>query len=259
MFIVWGTYVRRKRLGRVADFCQICRGMTAFRLIRVKEIGHLYFIPLSFGKTIGHFRTCEECDVQYNADPAEYQSVQRSRGGDIVDLAEATHPQLGEKYAERFELEDRITTGRLTADERRALIAEPLLLLDPLVVKRCGDVNVDTRTGLTMAFAIAVFVGLLVWASFSSGDMRHMLFMSSWAAGGVGLILSIYSWAGDIRRYIRREIHPKLIRALRSLNPSQAELADVLDRLKASKVKSGKKLRANELYEALRRDAGELA
>ena len=257
--IVWGTYVRRQRLGRVADFCKICRDMTAFRLTRVKQIGHLYFVPLSFGKTIGHFRRCEECGVPYDAHPAEYESVQRSRTGDIVELATATHPQLGEKYAARFELEDRVMSGRLTAEERRALILEPLVLLDPLVETRCANSHIDIRTAITAVISIALFSTMILWADASTGEMREWLFPAAWTIGGVVLLLTMLTWAGDVRRYIRREIHPKLIRALRSLNPSQAELSEVLGRLKASKVKSGRKVRAKELYEALRRDAGELA
>ena len=38
MFISWGTKVASKRLGRVADFCPICRDIQAFGVTKLDKI-----------------------------------------------------------------------------------------------------------------------------------------------------------------------------------------------------------------------------
>lgn len=41
--IIWGTKVKRRRVGYVADYCAVCHEPRLFELIRVGIAGHLYF------------------------------------------------------------------------------------------------------------------------------------------------------------------------------------------------------------------------
>ena len=70
MFVVWGTKIKRKKVGRVADFCPMCRGLSVFELRRVGEASHVYYISFGQGTLLGYDITCETC-----ATPAETVSL----------------------------------------------------------------------------------------------------------------------------------------------------------------------------------------
>lgn len=61
MLIIWGTKIVRTPVGRVADFCAVCRQPRPFKLVGVRKVDHIYYVPIGKRKLVGHEMACEEC------------------------------------------------------------------------------------------------------------------------------------------------------------------------------------------------------
>ena len=48
MLFIWGKKRVERNIGKVADFCPICREVRMFQLIRVGVADHIYYV--SFGE-----------------------------------------------------------------------------------------------------------------------------------------------------------------------------------------------------------------
>lgn len=186
-----------------------------------------------------------------DADPSQYRSIAQERGIDLVDLAEMTHPNIDLKYSERFDLEDRISQGTLTAEERIAMLFEPFLILEPRVQKRCHDVNIDVQTGLLGAITIALIVTFVIAAFATTTGAGSIYSRLAWITAGVGFITVIFSMITDSRRFIRRKVFPTLATALHPLKPTSDELDSTIQRLQEARTKIGKKIRPQELHDFL--------
>ena len=68
MFVLfWGRKRREDHLGFVADFCPICREVRPFRLLAIRMVPHLFFIPMGSGRLECHVRVCLECGIRLSA------------------------------------------------------------------------------------------------------------------------------------------------------------------------------------------------
>ena len=249
MFIIWGKKHVTRRLGYVADFCPICRDLRLFKLKRLGLAGHIYYVSFGEGELIGHIRTCAVCDVDLNARPENYKSVHDEKLPAEV-LAQRTFPNWKQAYAGRLQLEhDLRTGGKVTPEERRALIREPFLLLAPKVEERFGATHLDWPTAGATA---ATFFLLALAASFAS--LYPAAGAEIWAAAwivGIGAIgVQVYRISG---RFFRQKVFPVLVPALRPLRPKPEELEAALQEMKTHGHKIGKKLKLKALLEALER------
>src|SRR5688572_32981772 len=75
MLIWWGRKATKKTLGRVADFCPLCRALAPFTVVEHGTVGHVYSIPLGSRELVGHTRTCNACKVDLNAQPRRYAMI----------------------------------------------------------------------------------------------------------------------------------------------------------------------------------------
>ena len=61
MFVFWGQTYKEKELGYVCDFCPVCRGLRAFKLVRTGISGHVYGISFSEGMLACYLIECLNC------------------------------------------------------------------------------------------------------------------------------------------------------------------------------------------------------
>jgi hypothetical protein len=213
-------------LGVVADFCSICHGLRPFILRRLREVGHLWFVPLTWGKHLGHDRICTECGMVFSADPAEYGKPAKTRAKmPLEQLIDATHPDLVQRWGERIELELRLADGHLTAEERRLLVIEPLVLLNPMLRVRRGNVYLDR----VAAFWLTATICLVVAASYFERGSEWLLPLA-FAASGLTGIATLIAMGTSPRRFARRQVQPLIVRALWPLQPTIEELDEALKR-----------------------------
>ena len=61
MLLVWGRKWYTRKLGFVADFCEICRRPQPFTLERRSLIGHFWYLPMGTTHAVHHRGRCTRC------------------------------------------------------------------------------------------------------------------------------------------------------------------------------------------------------
>ena len=256
MLIVWGRKKTSRVLGYVADFCFLCRGPRAFKLIRNGSVGHVYYISFGEGKLVGYERTCTECGERFAADITTYSNVAEALVP-VDELKHSTYPNFDSVMQERIELEKRVqkSPDSLSASERYALIKAPFLLLASKVETQFSSpTKTDWRTGLALFAAIVLpfLAGFAVCQLESpSPDRVDHCLIAAGAAFFVGIAFTAWQIVLSNRRFISREVVPVLAKSLAPLHPSEAEITNVLDELKRLRLKMASKLTTAELYKFL--------
>lgn len=250
MLIVAGTREARKKLGRVGDYCFVCRNVTAFRATRVSKVSHLYYIPLGAGKKVGTELVCESCRTVYLSG-AEFADAAKDAALDPIALAERTNPALFDDLESRMAIEAKAAEGALDPEERRALIVEGLLALDHHGARAAGSSGASGTWVGAVAFLgalVLVSVTIAVWHDPSVGWVAK----GAIVAGAAGLLaLGTHNILTVRRRIARRELYPRLVRSLALVRPTRAEIAVALADLKQGKSAMARRVRADDLAEAL--------
>lgn len=246
--IVWGTKIKRQRLGRVADFCPICRDFRPFTVHRVGAAGHVYYISVGKGKLVGHEIKCEDCGVAQSADLDFYRTISQDPLAAAHELEAVTTPHLREAYEERLAIESRLRSGSLDPEQRRNLLFEPFALLSHLVEERAAATHFDRKSAAGCLVGVAALLGLVVAAILESGPLAIAMTVLL----GLGFLMTLLCLATDVTRHTRARVLPLLARALRPLQPRDEELAASLQECKVRKLVIGRKVKVPRLQEAIR-------
>jgi hypothetical protein len=222
-------------LGRVADFCSICRGIRPFTIRRLEwvemEMYLIVIVPVTHSRTVGpleHDRVCESCGFRCAAFPGDYREILRDGSFGPQALETRTHPELRSRYSDRLDLADRIRRAAIDESERPALIEEPFRLLDPEIRRLAGPgPGFFWRWG---PFAL-LGGGIGLAALSDKGEIVGGLAIT--AALLMWLILGFRHLLGKVRMRasVAAGIYPLLGRALAPLHPSPSELAQALERI----------------------------
>lgn len=245
MFIVFGKKLVYRKLGYVADFCPVCRAKRAFELKRVGSASHVYYISAGDGELVGFERNCVECGTSLRADPNIYASVSKTSDS-LEALTARTFPSYEVILHERLQLEERLKNepSSMSTEERHSLIREAFLLLSPKVEKRFASTHIDKEVALCLVgLLVLLFVGPLALHGLfpdSEGTLILVFF---------GLGLALVAWQGlqSGRRFMRREVLPKLAKSLQPLRPSDNEIHVIQTELKQLGHKIGSRLVLRDL------------
>jgi hypothetical protein len=252
IFIHFGRKNVARRLGYAADFCPICRDVRSFRIARIGNAGHLYGVALGSGDLVAHVGTCQDCGTLVKVDASLYRDILKEDPG-IGPLEARTFPALRQHFAERLEAEVQVARhSPIDPRFRAGLLREPFRILSTVVEKRFGETHVDARVAAVLALTIVgtIAVALIVGRLFpSAGDAGSW---AVWVAFLGGAAAVVREGLGSARRFMRRDVYPRLARALRPLNPGQEELKEILAELKRQGFKIGRKSRLDDLLAALK-------
>ncbi|MGC4013271.1 MAG: hypothetical protein QM755_01965 [Luteolibacter sp.] len=231
----------------------------AFQVKRIGVAGHLYGVSLGKGDLVGHLATCQICKTTKEVDPIRYIAFLPKPGQEMSDLVRQTFPNILEAYADRLEIERKITAGEtLDPETRQAFIMEPFRVAAPQVETLfTGGTRIDNRGGLgclgTLLFCILIVsVGPSLCKSAAA---EETVYLTALAVGAIGAFLSLVLMALAPRRTVETEIIPQLAAGLRPLRPSQEEVAACLKKLDISGLKIGKKVKLEKLWQALQEEA----
>lgn len=255
MLIVWGTKRVEKKLGWVSDYCPICDDARACRLIEVRMVSHVYYIPLGRGESAGHIRQCRHCKNKFTTDPTKYTRVTKDKRLSVEALTDATNPTLIEGMAELFDLREKAARGEVDDEDRQGLLYQPFTAIIHPVHQRKSGIHVDGRSGLLLLAMIvlpplAFFVCDAVSGTGISIDIATGLAIALFVIFGLWLIISL---ATDVKRYIRKKFGPLIIKRLAPLNLTVEELQEVMQNLKANPDTAviGKAFKADKLRQQI--------
>ncbi len=247
MLIVWGWRDRKKRLGRVAEFCPKCDDARPFVVREHRQQFHVYFLPVNRGTHQGHFGTCQKCGHLESVGPADYAGYSRRRRATIEELVDETHPDLPEKIAAHLDARDRAIAGEAEPHERLAMIRQAFKAPASEVERRCEKAHFDRWSGLAfLGLLLAPVVVFIVLASMGWRDDEAAI--GCLAAAGVMLGVLVFLLATDSGRYARRRAKRAIAPAIAPFAPSVEELQAVLDNLKGQGFTLGRKLDAQRLH-----------
>lgn len=253
MFIFWGKKRKARRLGRVAEFCPICRDIRPHRVVEVVIAGHIYYISVGDGELVGFELHCEDCGGCRIQEEAPYPHIARDANLNLKDLLVQTNPRLPDRMQERIKLERELRTGRLTPEMRHDLLLEPFLQLNPWVEARLTRSKMDWPSWLGF---VASLVLLVVWIMLRDTKPARSNLIAN-AIGGVAIGLMAFSliyFATDGERFVRQRVLPLMARALRPLRPSPDELERTIEFLRARRLKIGKHIRPAALERQLKQE-----
>ena len=251
MQIPFGRTTAHRMLGRVADFCPLCRGFQPFRLLRVESIRHFYALPLGGRVDLGRSKVCESCNLLTPATPDTYRAISDDQYADLDALIVETNPEIRRNWASRLILEDRIKARKLLPGERSTLLREPYDMATEVLERRNveGQLDVPSNLGCLATFLLPVGCLLalpLVWNA--SGDSIEM---ATVAVGGVCVAFTFLAILTDARRHARRAIVPKLVAALRPLDPSAEEIDQIHESLRRSRSPLAEVVKPRDITNAL--------
>ncbi len=243
MFIVWGTYVRRRRVGQVAEYCAVCRAIKAAKLVELRQIGHLYYIPLGRAKPIGHSLTCAECSSELAVDLDRYAAISTEPGGSLDDLMAETNPGLLDEVEQRIELAELVEAGIATPEQRITYIYEMLWAVAAPLQKRYGNTHVDRYT-FGAILSLAILPGM-AWLLFSRSDYCAFIVVGSFL---LALILTFTVAATELGRFLKRHCRVSVINDLMTMGPTIDELQSALAVFKAQEMALGSALSPRRLH-----------
>ena len=224
MFIIHGTKTVRRKLGRVADFCEQCQTVRACKVKRIGHAAHIYFIALSKGELIGFERTCEECGNLHELHRHRYKGFVNDKEAALEDLIEQTNPDLLQRLADRLDAEAGVASERVIAEQRRERFAEIFYAANALLNARRRETHFDKTSGI----AILATIVLTALVRIIGGDTQDA-FITTAITGSVGAIICIVLLGTDVSRYSRRVLAPYLLMQTIDLEPSLAELEELAE------------------------------
>lgn len=254
MFVVWGTKIKRKKLGRVADFCPMCRGLRVFELRRVGKASHVYYISFGQGKLLGHEMTCEQCGTPSETEIERYAAVSEDELGDLESILRETHPRLREVEAERLALEQRVKAGALSAEERAQLLREPFSVIEMAVQRQEHARHVTPLARKIGYMTLFLFVCLLAAGGMDAArpdGIAGTLLSATAVLFGVGLVMTLYYLVSRTRHFARDVVLPQLAAMLAPLRPTRDELQEVVQNARTMGLLTGKLVKPHKLYAAL--------
>jgi hypothetical protein len=141
---MWGSKLVYRKMGYVADFCQICISARPFVLERIGTAKHILNISVGEGEIVDYQRVCLHCGTAFRAEPSQYAAIAKNLDT-IEPLMLETFPNLQQAHAPRLALEQQVREdlGAIDTDTRGKLLLEPFQLLSPRVVKRFAHAHFE--------------------------------------------------------------------------------------------------------------------
>lgn len=236
--------VHLRRLGRHTWFCTACGSTRPHRIFEKFEQGVWFGLPIDFRKYRSVLRRCESC----HRDEVPWARVCTSgdRREAIEGLIAALYPGLPPRLGRTGD------DARLPRHTRNtAAIRAVFEIAEPAVASRTAGVTFDWLSVLSLPIGIVGIVAtLLEWLEKSNSPGVRDSALALAVLLGAGMIAA---FATTGRRYYRGVVRKQLIRALRGLNVSGDDLAEVKQQLASDRYAIARFFNPRELAAAIER------
>jgi hypothetical protein len=251
MIIPIGRTNADRPLGRAADFCPFCRGVRPFRIFRVENFRHVFYVAYGSRDEVGLSKVCETCSLRSAAKLETYAAISTDYEADLEGLIAETNPEIRRNWASRLLLEDRIKARKLTPGERAGLLREPFEMASAVLARRDEEARLDPPStfGCLGTFFLPVACLLLLpyfWKS--TRDSMELVVM---VVGGSCAVFTFLAIVTDARRHARRAVLPRLVDSLRPLDPSVEEIELILQSLRQARSPLAEVVTAREVSNRL--------
>lgn len=255
MFIVSGTKIKKRRVGLVADYCPICQVGQGCDVVEIRAAGHLYGVSLGRGKLVGQEICCRCCKNSWGTEIEAFRDIANKKDThlELAELVGITNPGLPKRIQSIMEVEERMRLGSATTDERRSLLAGPLMPFNAELEQRLSEMHFDGLSAFWMFLTIALPVYIVFSSPFKVMTSEEINNYIGMGVGGVCFAILVYLVATDGSRFCRRVIMPRVVPALANLQPSLSDIKDVLAFLSRRGAAIGKKMKAESLFEAIQK------
>ena len=126
--MIWGRKKIKKELGRVADFCSICRKICSYKFMSIVSVRHFFRVPVEEGIPAGNQIECEECHAKFIAEAVHYKKISKNKEALVDQLILETNPDVEKRYASRLLIEAKAKSGEISEQARINFIREALIL-----------------------------------------------------------------------------------------------------------------------------------
>lgn len=230
MTTVWGYKQTRRGRGYIAEWCPVCREMTAHKLIRMGSAFHINYVNFTDGRLLGFELRCEQCQTPYWLEEHHYPHFTAERLP-LDQLIRETHRDYHQRFAQVLALSQKARTEpmQLTAEERHFLMASTLVALSYKWERH------ESGTRARLALCWQASIGLLFAGAVYAVAEAHAEPLTWTLAGimaGSALLITtgLRRWARQ--QYLRRHIYPALARSMAPLQLPVSELQQVLRELR---------------------------
>ena len=258
MIFIWGRKRVERKLGKVADFCPICRGIRSFELTRVGMAGHIYYVSFSEGALVGHIITCDDCRVILSAEPTRYSCPQKDNNHDLESLVPFSFPTLKSVYGDRLEIEEQLkrAPGSISGELRNDFLIEPFEMLDYQVEARFANSSeLDRPAGLGCLGTVLVGGGLFFGSAALRGPAQDKMLLAAVILVVMGTVYTFVQIHLAPKRFVKVKIAPVLAQALEPLQPTQAEIEDCVKRCASLGLKIGSSVKPGDIWAELQQRA----
>jgi hypothetical protein len=254
MFIVWGTTIRRRTKGFGLHFCPICRDLRACAVKAVEKVGHVYYLPVGRPEQLHLELTCPTCKSLLTGNVGTV-TPHKARIEDPYAALDQLLPDEASPLRARLAIEEQL--DQVSPDQRRALLAEPIMALN-------YEHDVQSKTGwrqslislLQLMLVVAMISTFLCWGLWCRpallGDKRPTILAVSIVGSALtGALLVLVLWVNftAARRLASGRFIPRIAQTLRVLVPA----ANELEATKAALSARGFKLAESVDLQALQR------
>lgn len=240
-----GSTRKAEKLGTFRDFCPICRGLQNFQATSYYSESHTRLFLLiripgdRSGATV--VVSCQECGSGWRDEKACLRTLRPRQDAEV-------------RCADRIALEERLRAGTITPEERSWLLLEPFRYLSSMLsVERALGGNDRLTTWGCLGTALVGLGGAVMVALLGRKHEETLT-----ALGAVWLVLGavagggmVYAWATRWRRFVRRELYPRLTRSLKPLLPTKHDLVATVKEFRGSDPE-GKRFDGAALHDHMR-------
>lgn len=241
MIFVWGTHALHRRVGVVAEICRGCNEVRPHRLVQIRAIPHVYWIPIGPGKIAGYQVECVRCKEVLATQPGRY-AARLDREVPLEKLIELTLPGVYAELEEEKEREERALRGELRPEERLQVMQEALYPVVVAVEARQESSSIDARTALLALATLSLPWLLIVPGTAAQSLVGEILVWMGVALGVLGIAATIHAACGNVARFIRSTQGEAIRSALREFHPSPTEIAGIAAGLRDAGTALGRKL-----------------
>jgi len=243
-----------KRLGRVADFCCICRTVRPFMVDETAAYMRFLLVPLRFTRQESLKGTCETCGLVIPIERDTYRTILEDKHADLVTLTQQTFPEILQVRARRWAREEALAgdNAAISPEERSFLIEEPIraagwMLHD--IRKRSTTTDMRYKNGCLVSglFFLAVMASLLLIENEQLAE--SVMWVCFYAMVLVGILTVTYRLRRTART-LRRQLYPMIGRSLQRLNPTLREFEVSVAGLKLEDAPEVHRFNPRNLYEA---------